>query len=68
MASYRKDLRGLIRKAEAAGWRVVVARSGHVKFFPPDGKTAPCVAGGTPSDHRSWANLLACLRRKGLDV
>lgn len=68
MAGFRKDLRRVQRIALDAGWRVEQTRNGHWRFLPPDRTVQPCVVGGTPSDHRAWANFIACLRRKGLDV
>jgi predicted RNA binding protein YcfA (HicA-like mRNA interferase family) len=68
MSSFRKDMKRLRKAAEQQGWRVEDTRGGHVRFLPPDRSQPAVVAGGTPSDHRSWLNLLAMLRRAGLDV
>jgi len=46
--SWRGDLRKARRRAESQGWRVE-KRKEYWLFFPPDGRSAPCRIGGTPS-------------------
>ena len=62
--SYRGDLRKVRKRAEQQGFSVE-KRKEYWLFFPPDGRTAPARAPGTPSSQRSWNNFLAELRRKG---
>lgn len=64
MASAKKELKEIIKAAEEQGWQVKTTKSGHQMFFAPDGINK-VTAGGTPSDHRAQANLLAQLRRYG---
>jgi predicted RNA binding protein YcfA (HicA-like mRNA interferase family) len=68
VSNLRKDMKRLRKTAEQQGWRVEDTRGGHVKFLPPDTAQPAVVAAGTPSDHRAWRNLLASLRRSGLDI
>lgn len=68
MASYRKDMKQLRKLAEQQGWRAPETRNGHVRFLSPDKGQPAIVAAGTPSDHRAWRNLIASLRRAGLDI
>lgn len=63
--SPNKELNDLIVLAEGNGWQVVKAKSGHLHFTPPEGRTY--VTGSTPSDHRAILNFRAKLRRAGLD-
>ena len=62
--SYRGDLRKVIRRAEAQGWRVE-KRKEYFLFFPPDRSVPPARAAGTPGSQRSLNNFLADLKRKG---
>lgn len=64
MASAKKETKEIVREAERQGWRVETTKKGHIRFYAPDGVHV-VHAGGTPSDHRSIANLLAQLRRYG---
>jgi hypothetical protein len=65
------DFKTLVKIAKANGWQVETNRKGHPVFWAPGADRAgrPTVTGsGTPSDHRSIANLAAQLRREGLPV
>ena len=62
---WHKLLKGLVRAAEAQGWRVE-RRAKHYLFFPLDQHNRPVVVPGTPSSQRTPANKLAELRRAGL--
>lgn len=65
------ELRELIRLAKKQGWTVARNGKGHPVFWAPGANPdeRPTVtASGTPSDHRSMLNLIATLRREGLDV
>lgn len=64
MASAKKETKEIIREAENQGWTVRRTKKGHIQFFAPDGENI-VTAGGTPSDHRAIANLVAQLRRYG---
>ncbi|WP_230854495.1 hypothetical protein [Arthrobacter terrae] len=63
-----KDLRNLVRLAESQGWEFGRTHSGHVKFCSPYSTTQPVFYSGTPGDHRAQKNLVAKLRRAGLDI
>lgn len=63
----RVNMGAIVRAAERQGWRVEKARRrGHMKFTSPSGQ--PVFCSGTPSDgYRGIRNLLAMLRRCGLE-
>ncbi|ACL42297.1 hypothetical protein Achl_4346 (plasmid) [Pseudarthrobacter chlorophenolicus A6] len=63
-----KDLRNLVKLAESQGWEFDRTNSGHVKFCSPYRETPPVFYSGTPGDRRAHSNLLAKLRRAGLDI
>ena len=63
-SSAKKEFKELRREAERQGWRVVLLKGGHWRFYAPGGKGI-VHAGGTPSDHKSLANTVADLRRYG---
>ena len=60
-----KDLRKLVKAAEAQGFGTFTNRKGHL-VFTVDGQIV-AIFSGTPSDHRSWTNSMARLRRAGFD-
>lgn len=62
-----KDVRDLLKKLEAQGWRIV-AGGKHIKAFPPDTTRPMVTIPTTPSDHRSLRNTIAQLRRSGADL
>jgi hypothetical protein len=62
---WSRQLKTLIKVAEAQGWRVE-RRSKHYLFFPQDRRTPPVVVPSTPSSRRTPANKLADLKRAGL--
>lgn len=62
----RKDMRKLIRKAKRRGWAVTLTGKSHLKWQPPEG--AFVITPSTPSDGRAAMNMLAELRRHGLDL
>lgn len=57
----------VMRAAERQGWKVDKRkRSGHFRFLSPKGQ--PVFTAGTPSDsYRGLRNLLAMLRKHGLE-
>lgn len=61
-----KDLKKLIKSVEKQGGEVRITSKGHVQFRK-DGQII-AVGAGTPSDPRSWKNLLSYLKRAGFDV
>lgn len=61
-----KDLRRTADQAIEAGWTIEQTRKGHLAWKSPEGETVFCP--GTPSDHRSVANVIGKLRRAGLDT
>jgi hypothetical protein len=61
-----KEIRGLIKMAEEAGWRIEQTAADKIKFIPPDG-SPPVHTAMTPGDKRSWLNSRSRLRRAGLD-
>ena len=60
-----KELRQLLKAAESQGFTVTATRSGHWLVRDPAGRAVATIA-GTSSDHRSWRNAVAELRRAGL--
>lgn len=61
-----KELKDLLKALRAAGWRVEDSR--HFRCFPPDVTKPIVVIAKTPSDRRTWQNMLALLRRSGFDT
>jgi hypothetical protein len=57
-------LRALARAAHRTGWRVTLTGTGHLRWEAPDGTVV--ITPSTPSDHRSYRNSRARLRRAGL--
>lgn len=64
----RDDIRAIARAAEAQGWRVDRTKRGHWRFRPPDPSQGIVYHSGTPSDTRAVKNLIADLRRRGLEL
>jgi hypothetical protein len=65
--SIPEALRSLARAARAArakGWTIGLRGSGHLEWRSPDGEVI--ITPSTPSDHRSYRNSRARLRRAGL--
>lgn len=60
------DLRALRRLARDQGWQFETTSRGHLVWVAPEGQRI--VAAGTPSDSRARLNMVAALRRAGLDV
>lgn len=60
----KKDTMKVLAEAERQGFAVRRTRKGHF-LVSKDGRPV-VTAAGTPSDHRALANLLAALRRAGL--
>ena len=68
MSGSKKELKRLIGIAREQGWTVEPTRKGHWWFRPPNPAAGQVLVAGTPSDHRAWKNVVAELRRKGLDI
>lgn len=62
-----KEIRGIVVSAQKAGWDVRYGGTGHLKFYDPAGRLVTS-APATPGDRRSSKNLVAHLRREGLEV
>jgi hypothetical protein len=54
--------RSFTRRLEAQGWSVELTRGNHLVCRHPKARH-PVFSGTTPSDHRSFKNLTAQLRR-----
>lgn len=63
----KKDVREIVDRLEAQGWRVVKGKK-HLKAYPPDKDKPMVTIPGTPGDQRSLKNLKAQLRRSGADL
>lgn len=61
------DLRDIIEAAEDQGFHVDRTSKGHWRFVPPDPDQPIVHHSGTPSDWRAVRNLVARLRRVGLE-
>nr|WP_296779000.1 hypothetical protein [Rhodococcus sp. (in: high G+C Gram-positive bacteria)] len=61
----RNEWKSLLTAAEKAGWTHRPCKHG-LYVYPPTEGARPIVLGGTPSDHRSYMNTRAALRRAGL--
>ena len=59
-----KEVKQLLRKVEAQGWRVVPTKSGHFWAYAPNGRDKVLIP-GTPSDRRGLRNTIADLKRAG---
>lgn len=61
----KKEIREIVEEAQRQGWRVEIAKSGHIKLFPPDPTKSLVTLPGSPSDQRWRDNALADMRRRG---
>jgi len=59
-----KEMKRIVKEAEALGWRVERTRNNHLSFYSPDGQSV-IHSGGTPQDWRATRNLVAQIRRYG---
>lgn len=62
-----KELRRILDAIEAAGFTVDRTSRGHWLVRDTEGRAVTTLA-GTPSDHRSWMNAIARLRRAGVPI
>lgn len=63
-----KEMREICKVIEKAGWRIDYHRKGHAIAYPANKDFSPITIPGTPSDWRAKRNLIAQLRRAGLDI
>jgi predicted RNA binding protein YcfA (HicA-like mRNA interferase family) len=67
----RKDVPRTLRKAarlaERQGWHIDHKRGGHLKWYPPK-PGAMIVTPSSPGEGRAITNVMAKLKRAGLDV
>lgn len=61
-----RELRGLARAAQQAGWTIRLTGGDHLRWESPDGTVVH--SSGSPSDRREFMNVRSRLRRAGLDV
>lgn len=61
------DMDHVIREALAQGWQHDLTTRGHHQFYAPNGRDIVTTS-GTPSDHRSFRNFMAQMKRKGFIV
>ena len=59
-----KELKKLLKSLEAQGWRVERRKKGWMVYPPEPDKPAVTIH-ETLSDHRSWKNQMAALKRSG---
>lgn len=57
----------LLKKAEADGWILKSAGSGHIKCYSPDGKTISVVS-ASPKTDRSVIAASKIFKEGGLDI
>ncbi|TXH11168.1 MAG: hypothetical protein E6R04_03140 [Spirochaetes bacterium] len=63
------DLKVIIDTARRQGWAVRKSRRrNHWKFVSPDTSVPPVHTASTPGDRRAVRNILAILRRHGLNI
>lgn len=60
-----KDIAVLRKRATRAGFEVTKTKGQHLRWRAPSG--AIYFTASTPSDHRSYKNMVAGLRRIGLE-
>lgn len=58
-----KEMRTLIKQAEAQGWEVSMRAAGHLKWVSPNGDTV--FTSRTPSDRRAVKKITKDLRLRG---
>ena len=61
-----KELKRIIALAIRQGYSVELRNNGHYKFTAPTGRFI--FTSGTPSDRRAIKNILADLKKLGLDT
>jgi hypothetical protein len=61
------DIESVSKWAESQGWEVRIADSGHRRFYDTKGNYITDYP-STPSSQRRFPNLVAALRRAGLEL
>lgn len=61
-----KELRSALKQARVQQWTVNVTKKGHLAWKSPNGGMV--VSPSTPSDSRAVKNVLAMLKKNGLDI
>lgn len=64
--SLRKDLKVILKAAEAQSWRVELQKGGHYKLYAPDGENI-VTTGSTPGSADALRNLVSLMRRFGFE-
>lgn len=62
-----KQFRDLLKELESQGASIKRTKKGYMIYPPDRGKRAVMIH-LTPSDRRSWKNMIAELRRSGFDL
>jgi len=62
--SAQKDLKKIRKAAEEQGWRVIQLKTGHWRYYAPDGVNLVHVS-GTPEGSEAIRDILSDLRRYG---
>ena len=65
---YQKSLKVLFKKLESEQGARIETRRKRWMIYPPDTSRPAVMIHKTPSDRRSWANMLSELRRSGFTV
>lgn len=69
MARESKEVREIIEKLEAQGWRIERnPKTGYTFAYPPDKTKRPVKLPTSPGQYRWKQNLIAVLRRNGADL
>jgi hypothetical protein len=63
---FRRDFKEVASALDEQGWKIGLTRKRHLRFESPTGLII--YSSGTPSDWRARKNLVAHLRRAGLDL
>lgn len=63
----KQHLRSVVEAAISQGWQVDQSKNSHLMFTPPDKTRRRVYTSSTPSDSRSFQNLLSDLRKSGLE-
>lgn len=63
---FRREFKDVTRALDAQGWTITTTKKRHLRFESPRGLII--YSAGTPSDWRARKNLVAHLKRAGLDT
>lgn len=59
-----KEIRQIVRRLKRKGFKVKMTKKSHVCVTTPQG---PVFCASTPSDKRAMQNIVAMLKRKGVE-